>query len=304
MDPEIRLLRYFLAVAEELNFTRAAERLHIAQPSLSAQIRQLETELGVQLLVRTTRAVSLTEAGEALLDRGPAALAGVEQVWTAVREIGQGDAGALRLAYPLSAGFDTVPRLVQAMHDAFPRIAITTEVAPTPAVLLAVRDGRADAGITRSPAPLDGVRLSPLRRDELGVLVAADHPLATRTAVDLGEVAEYPVLLHPREANPAHHDFIIGVFASRGLQPSLIQRDIAFDLSQSFIIGGSASTIIGRSTALEVRDSMRWIPLDDGETEIVALVLPVAPSATARRFEQTAHAYAAEHGWLGREAAE
>ncbi|UUT36687.1 LysR substrate-binding domain-containing protein [Microbacterium elymi] len=291
--------RSFLAVAEELNFSRAAERLHIAQPSLSAQIRHLEKELGVQLLERTTRTVSLTEAGQTLFERGPAALVGIQQMWTAVREIGQGVVGALRLAYPLSAGFDTVPRLVQAMHEAYPRIAITTEVAPSPTVLRAVRDGRADAGIARSPAPLDGVQLSPLRHDKLGVLVAADHPLATRTAIELADVADHPVVLHPRDANPAHHDLIVDLFAAHGVQPRLVERDIAFDLSQSFIIGGSASTIIGRSSAPAIRDSMRWIPLVGGEAETVALVLPPAErTAAARRFEQIALAYASEHGWL------
>jgi hypothetical protein len=114
VSPEARLLRYFLAVADELNFTRAAERLGIAQPALSAQIRQLEAQLGVQLLERTTRSVRLTDAGRAVHDRGPAALAALEDVWEAARRAGRGETGRLRIAYSASAGYDTAPRLVEA----------------------------------------------------------------------------------------------------------------------------------------------------------------------------------------------
>src|SRR4051794_5324625 len=116
MEPEARLLRYFLAVAKELNFTRAAETLGIAQPALSAQIRQLETQLGVQLLERTTRSVRLTEAGEIVRERGPAALAALAGVWDAARRAGRGEAGRLRLAYSPSSGYETAPRLVEALR--------------------------------------------------------------------------------------------------------------------------------------------------------------------------------------------
>jgi len=104
MGPEARLLRYFLAVADELNFTRAAEKLRIAQPALSAQIRQLEAQLDVQLLERTSRSVQLTDAGRIVQERGPAALAALEQVWEAVQRAGGGEAGRLRVAYSASAG--------------------------------------------------------------------------------------------------------------------------------------------------------------------------------------------------------
>lgn len=299
MDPETRLLRYFLAVAEELNFTRAATKLHIAQPSLSAQIRQLEAQLGVVLLRRSTRAVALTEAGQALVDRGPAALAGMEQAWESARQAGRGDAGTLRLAYTLSAGHDTAPQLIQALHEANPHITVTTEVLPTPKVLAAVRDRRADVGIARAPGPLAGTQLQPLRHDPMGVLVATDHPLASQDTVDLAEVATYPVVLHPRAANPSHHDFIVDLFASRGLHPSLVERDIAFDLSHHLVINGTASTLVGRSAAVGIPGNLCWVPLADPVAVTVALVLPVSdPPATVQRFHHLARTYAAAQGWL------
>ena len=298
MEPEARLLSNFLAVAEELNFTRAAARLHIAQPSLSAQIRQLESQLGVPLLRRSTRAVSLTEAGQALADRGPEALAGLQQAWEAARQAGHGETGTLRLAYPLSAGRDTVPRLVQAVQACYPGITVVTEVLPSPQVLLAVREGRVDAGIARAPAPGAGVQLQPVRRDRLGVVVAEEHPLAHRRTVDLATVAGLPLVVHPRSANPSHYDFLIGLFTARGLQPTLVERDIAFDLTHGFITGDAAE-LVGHSSAQALPGNLIWIPLADGESLTVALVLPAGRHAPVTdRFAQVAYRYATENCWL------
>ena len=132
MEPEVRLLRYFLAVAGELNFTRAAEALGIAQPALSAQIRQLEAQLGVQLLERTTRSVQLTDAGRVVQEQGPAALGALAGVWDAARRAGRGEVGRVRVAYSPSAGYETAPALVSAVRDRHPGIEVTTEVLSTP----------------------------------------------------------------------------------------------------------------------------------------------------------------------------
>ena len=299
MEPEARLLSYFLAVAEELNFTRAAARLHIAQPSLSAQIRQLESQLGVTLLQRSTRAVSLTEAGRALLDRGPAALAGLQQAWDSARRAGHGESGTLRLAYPLSAGHDTAPRLIHALHEAHPDIAVATDVLSSPQVLLAVRDGRADAGLARAPAPVAGIRLRPLREDRIGVVTSSDHPLTRHGTADLATAAEFPVVIHPRAANPPHYDFLVGLFTARGLKPTLLERDIAFDLTHYFITGGNAIELVGRSSAAGLPGSLTWIPLIEPIDLAIALVLAAGAHApVADRFDEVCATYADRHGWL------
>lgn len=299
MELETRLLRYFLAVAEELNFSRAASKLYIAQPSLSAQIRHLEAQLGVPLLRRSTHAVSLTEAGQALFAQGPAALAAMDLAWQAARQAGRGEVGTLRLAYSLSAGHDTAPGLVDSLHQAYPGIVLTTEVLPTPKVLLAVRDGRADVGIARAPAPMEGVELQPLRHDSEGILVSADHPLAREQTVELTAVARYPVVVHPRSSNPSHYDFIVDIFASRMLQPSFIERDITFDLNQRFIAGGEATSLIGHSAAINLPQGFRWVPLANPVTVTVALVSATGEqTAIVQRFQEVALAHATAHGWL------
>src|SRR3954451_15068172 len=115
--PDLRRLGYFVAVAEDRNFTRAAERLHVAQPALSRQIRQLETELGVELLERTTHAVELTEAGALLLERAPALLAQADELWQDIGRLASGERGSLTLAYGSSAGYETAPRLLGVLAD-------------------------------------------------------------------------------------------------------------------------------------------------------------------------------------------
>jgi DNA-binding transcriptional LysR family regulator len=300
VSPEARLLRYFLAVAEELNFTRAAERLSIAQPALSAQIRQLEAQLGVQLLERTTRSVRLTDAGRAVHDRGPAALAALEEVWEAARRAGRGEAGRLRIAYSPSTGYDTAPRLVEALADRCPDVEVAAEVLPTPEVVRAVLDGRADVGVARTPVAADGVRLRTVRLERQGVLVPADHPLADRPAVELAAAAEHPILVHPRESNPAHHDLLIDLFRRAGLEPRVVERPVAFDPTQRLIREGRAIGLVGASSVAGIADGLRWVPLADPAPRLdVQLVLRDSePSPVADRFERVTIAFAAAAGWL------
>lgn len=299
MDPEVRLLRYFLAVAEERSFTRAARRLHIAQPSLSAQIRRLESQLGVTLLHRDTRTVSLTPGGRALYARGPAAITALQRAWDDARQAGLGLTGTLRLAYTLSAGYDTAPQLVQALHDHHPGIEILTEVLPTPAILRAIHDRRADAGLARAPAPADGIALQVVRRDRLGVLVRVDHPLAELAEVTLTAVAEHPVAIHPRVANPSHYDLITELFTRRGLGPRLVERDISLDVSQQTVSDGTAVALAGASATGGLAAHLRWLPLTEPVTVPIVLVLPADEvSPVAESFERVAVDHAAARQWL------
>jgi DNA-binding transcriptional LysR family regulator len=125
---DLRRLQYFIAVARERNFTRAAERLHVAQPALSRQVRLLEEELGVELLHRTTHEFELTEAGEFLLERGPVLLGAADELWRTVRTYGTGERGGVLIGYGGSASYETAPRLLQALTERYPGIAVTTAV--------------------------------------------------------------------------------------------------------------------------------------------------------------------------------
>ena len=300
MEPETRLLRYFLAVAKELNFTRAAETLGIAQPALSAQIRQLEAQLDVQLLERTTRSVRLTDAGRIVQQEGPTALAALAAVWEAARRAGRGEVGRLRLAYSPSSGYETAPRLVEALHDRHPDIEITAEVLPSAEIVHAVLESRVDVGIARTPTATPGTRLRPVRNEPQGVLVPSDHPLAGHAEVELAAVAEYPILVHARSANPTHFDLVADRFRRAGLTPRLIERRMAFDPTMRAVREGAGVALVGVSSTRELAPGLDWIPLAaPSQRLVVQLILREgAPSPVADRFERVAVATAAAEGWL------
>jgi DNA-binding transcriptional LysR family regulator len=300
MDPEVRLLRYFLAVANELNFTRAAEALTIAQPALSAQIRQLETQLGVQLLQRTTRSVQLTDAGRIVQERGPAALAALADVWEAARRAGRGEAGRLRLAYSPSAAYETAPRLVEAVLERHPDLEIAAEVAPSSMVVRAVLDGRVDVGIARTPVATAGVRLRTVRHERQGVLVPSDHPLAARAEVDLASVADYPILMHARADNPNHFDFVVEAFRGAGLTPRLVARPMAFEPTMRSVRDGTGIALMGASATRDLAPGLRWLPLADRAARVPfqLVVREGEASPAADRFERIAVSTAAAEGWI------
>ncbi len=300
MGPEVRLLRYFLAVADELNFTRAAEKLHVAQPALSAQIRQLESRLGTQLLERTTRAVRLTDAGAALQAHGPAALAALEHAWDAARRVGRGEAGRLRIAYSASAGYETAPCLVQALDDHYPDIDVTTELCPTPDIAQAVLDGRSDVGLARMAPSAKGLRLRTVRLERQGVLVCADHPLSAHSEVDLAAVSKYPIVMHSRSANPAHYDWVVDLFHRAGVEPRLVKPVVAFDARQHAIREGRAIGLVGVSSVVSLAERLRWVALVDPAPRVAShLVLREGVlSPVAECFERVALAIAATSGWL------
>ena len=183
--PELRRLRYFVAVATERNFTRAAERLHVAQPALSRQVRLLERELGVELLRRTTREVTLTDAGRFLLERAPALLSATDDLWRSVRASPPASSGSVALGYGTSAGYETAPRLLEAIARRLPELEVSARVMATAEILDAVGDGTIDAGLVRCPPARDGLEAHVVRREPQGVLLRRDHPLAEGAAVAL-----------------------------------------------------------------------------------------------------------------------
>jgi DNA-binding transcriptional LysR family regulator len=250
--PDLRRLGYFVAVAEERNFTRAAERLHIAQPALSRQVRLLEDELGVALLRRTTHDVELTEAGALLLERGPRLLGDADALWRAVRRVGTGAAGTLTLAYGASAAYETAPKLLAALAERLPELRIETKVLPAPEILRGLTDGALDAGIVRC-APSGHV----LRREPQGAVMRAGHPLAARAAVTLEDLRDQLILIHPRAENPGHYDALLALFGTA--PPRLLERRVAFDLALTPVAEGAAVLITGISAHAP---GLTWRPLD------------------------------------------
>ena len=196
---ELRHLRYFVAVAEELHFGRAAERLHMAQPPLSQQIKQLEALLGVTLFERTTRRVELTPAGTLMLDRARAILVDLEKLASDVRLVGEGASGVIRIGVVGSAAYWMMPRIVSVARAEMPglRIHVTGELL-TPALVSALERGTIDVAVLRPPVASDELEVKIIDRDEVIVALPATHPLAGREQVTLADLAGTPFIAFQR----------------------------------------------------------------------------------------------------------
>jgi DNA-binding transcriptional LysR family regulator len=219
MDLEPRLLRYFLAVANELHFGRAAARLYISQPSLSNQIRTLERALGTDLFARTSRQVELTPAGRALLEEAPLALAALERAAERARLAGEGIAGTVRLGYSPMAGYETLGAILSAVEHDSPNVTVVASESFSGQIPGRVLAGELDAGLALFPESMRGVRSELLRMEPLALLLGEDHPLAKADPIPVRRLERETLLLFPRELAPTYYDRVIAACEQAGFQP-------------------------------------------------------------------------------------
>ncbi|AXB41117.1 LysR family transcriptional regulator [Amycolatopsis albispora] len=210
---ELRQLRYFVTVAEAGGFGRAAERLHIVQSAVSQQVGRLERELGVRLFDRSGRRVRLTEGGERLLPEARAALAAAERV----RSVAAEGAG-LRLGAVHGPG-DRIYRTLGALADVAPGLRVRLKRLAPAERLAAVRSGELDAALVRARPSAGQLELFPIWHDPLHAALPATHPLAGKPLLRLEDLADLPVRLAPRAANPPFHDLVRDEFAAAGIEP-------------------------------------------------------------------------------------
>jgi DNA-binding transcriptional LysR family regulator len=219
--PELRLLRYWVAVAEERNITRAAERLHISQPALSAAIKQLEAQLGVALLDRSDRVLGVTDAGELLLVEGRALLGEADRVADAVRARAGSAVGRLRLGMTPTARYGLGPELLAACADLAPGVMLYPAEDTTGALLRDVRGGRLDLAVLFCAAgPVDGVVIEPLRSEPAVVHLRSDHPLAGRASVALEELAGETLLVAESTDSGGFTARVLELCRARGFEPA------------------------------------------------------------------------------------
>jgi len=224
---ELRHLRYFVAVAEELNFTRAAKRLHIHQPPLSAQIRQLETELGTPLFRRVAKGVELTDAGKLLLEQAHIILKQVEDATVGVRRRARGETGRIIVG---SSGFYYHPLIIKVLSEIrsrYPDMTIAPEVDVTniPLLLGWLRTGRIDVCLL--PLPIDdseGLDVEPLVDEDCVIVLPRRHQLANATSAPLTSLAKERFVLCPRAINPGIYDSIFAACAAANFRPQVAQE--------------------------------------------------------------------------------
>jgi DNA-binding transcriptional LysR family regulator len=217
---EHRHLRYFVAVAEELNFSRAADRLHMAQPPLSAAIRQLERNLGAQLLTRTTRHVALTDAGKVFLLGARRVLESLDLAIDAGRRVAGGQLGTLRVAFGAAARFETLPAIGRAFRRSLPDVDVVTEEMWNVRMGPALRTGLVDVAVALCPELSADLGCEVVRRERIVALVPCRHPLAGGVEIALGGLATDPFVLPPRVAAPRLYDTLIELCRRSGFQPA------------------------------------------------------------------------------------
>jgi len=295
---ELRQLRYFVAVAEELHFHRAAERLHISQPPLSQQIRALEEELGFALLVRTRRRVELTPAGAAFLRDARAILGELDGAVAGARRIDAGLTGRLRINFVGSALFSTVPGTVERFRRSRPGVALELRERATADQLRAVRAGVADVGLVRPPIEDDdSLRVETVLRERTVAALPAAHPLAELRRVPLRRLAAEPLVLFPRDQAPGFHDLLIDSLAGSGSAPRVIQIAPEMLTIIGLVAAGTGVSLVPASVARLALDGVAYRPVTGAPlSELVAITRAGDDSELVRAFvyEASASASAAD----------
>jgi DNA-binding transcriptional LysR family regulator len=289
---ELRQLEYFIAVAEDLHFGRAAERLSIGQPAVSQQVARLERELSVNLFDRTSRTVRLTTAGESLLPEARAVLAAVERARQSVAgenettlQIGSSTGLGVRLA-----------RVLQALREMAPSTEATLVSAPTQARLERVASGQLDAAFVRGITSAPGVELVEVWRDRLVVALPERHELAAVEVVKLSDLARLPLLITQRRHNPPLVDLVMRQCADSGFNPNLGPPSSVLENSLAAIASGPPSwTVVYESHASILHlPGVMFRPTAPGLE--LPTMLAVRANATSRQVAPLLRACAAAAG--------
>jgi DNA-binding transcriptional LysR family regulator len=259
---ELRHLRYFVTLAGELHFRRAAERLHIAQPALSQQIRQLEDEVQVKLLLRTTRQVQLTDAGRTFLPEARRILGDLDRATRLARLTGRGESGVLTIGCTEAAEISVLPRALAAFRKAAPGVTLAVESLTTSDQVQALRDGRIQLGFLRLPCE-DSALLAVERvwREPMLVVLPESHPLALRRRIPLTALADQPVISFPRRLAPGFYDSLMGFCHRAGVTLRVVKEVEHFQAQQTLIALGFGVALQPASLRSVTRRGLVYRPL-------------------------------------------
>lgn len=259
-----RHLRYFVAVAEELHFTRAAERLNMAQPPLSLQIKQLEDDLDTVLIERGSRPMRLTRAGEALLDHARRLLEMNTAARADVIRIGKGQTGQLNVGFVGSALFSVLPGILSEFREQFPKVDLSLNEMLAGQIAIGLQQQTIDVGIVR-PAltDLDAIEQKPLLEEPLVLAVPQAHPLAGKAQVPLSSVQHERLILYPRHPKPSLTDTILEALRTTGVEPDIVQDVLHLQTALILVAQGIGLTFVARSVARQTRTGVAFVEIGD-----------------------------------------
>ncbi|MEW2502777.1 MULTISPECIES: LysR family transcriptional regulator [unclassified Amycolatopsis] len=260
MTPDLRQLRYFVAVAEESSYTRAAEQLLISQQSLSQQITSLERMLGAKLFDRDTRGTSLTAIGTLFLPEARAVLARADEAFDLVARATRGEVGRLCLAFLATTTNYLLPPVVRAVRQRLPELRLTTEETTIAPLVEGVRKGRYDVAFTRPPLVSD-LESRTLVIEPVCAVLPEGHPLADRAEVTLAELAGERWVLTPRSSWEPWHEAFDSSFRTAGFTPDVVHRDASVQALLGLVAAGVGITRLARSARSLRRSGVVFVPI-------------------------------------------
>ncbi len=286
---ELRHLRYFVAVAETLSFTKAAERMHIGQPPLSMQIRDLENEIGAKLFERTRRRVALTEAGVRFLAHSQAILLRAEQAALDARRAAAGDIGVISIGFTSSLPYsEMLPELLSTFRRDNPGVVLKLREMFTADQFRVLADGGLDIGLVRveaSAAP-DGLIVKEIGRDRLVVVLPAVHPLASRASMHLSELANEVFIGFPPGAGTGLPDLFRRLALDAGFEPRIVQTAGEATTQIGLVAAGLGLALLPEPLSCVRIPKVRYVPIEDEGAHFPLSVawLDREPSPVASRF--------------------
>ena len=243
---ELRHLRYFVAVAEMENVSRAAVKLHVSQPALSRQIRDLEDELGFSLLERTAKSVRLTDAGRAFLDNARALLQNADEAVTKARAVASAEPTELHVGYSPTPTAEILPKTLQAFQRAMPNVHVRSHDWTNKDILDGLRDGRLQLGLIVPPlkaSTLHDLRYEELSHERVCVAVSPQHPFARRRVIPISEVAAEPLIGLTREDYSNYYDYLSIIFSKVKQKPRVVEEHDSFSAVVSAVEAGTGVAI-------------------------------------------------------------
>lgn len=284
---ELRHLRYFVAVAEELHFGRAAERLGIAQPPLSQQIKALEEEIGAPLLLRTKRHVELTAPGKVFLDEAKKSIAQIDQTVRAAQRAARGEFGRLEVGFVSSAVYDKVPSIFHLMRTRYPDVSLILQDLTSEEQVEAMKAHRLDVGFVRPPViSAESLVMQVIWREPLVVVLPQAHRLASQKQIVLEALAEESFLQVSRHAGPGFYDQFIRICAQAGFFPRVVQEARTAQTIVCLIAGGMGVSIVPASLQSFQKAGVVYRPLKPPVplTDLAVMWHPANESPALRSF--------------------
>jgi len=260
MDVDVRLWRSFTTVAEELHYGRAAERLHISQPALSRQIRDLEQVLGVTLFDRTSRRVVLSPAGLVVLGQARRALTEADRAVRLARLAAHGDWGELAIAALPTATLAPLPAIIRSYREEHPAVGVTISESFDDEQLAALVAGHIDVGFLRATAAPAGLNLETLLTEPLLAGLPADHRLARQPEIALSDLATEPFVFFPRHRSVLAYDQFIAACRAAGFSPDIVQEASGIT-TLALVAAGLGITVVAASYRSLSLDGVRLVPI-------------------------------------------